>query len=567
MLETAEVFSKMPDGLDKSAMAMKVFGKSGQDMIPFLNRGAAGVEVLLNQADQLGLTLTNETLVANDALAIGLKRLELGFKGVQTMIGTAVLPVLANLVEELNNAATRVIAFIKPFAPMLAPILAAVAAIGSLVGGAAALSAVLAPLAPALGAIAGVIGPLIAPILLIGAALGALAVAWQTNFGDIQRIIPVIQSLWANLVTLAETITTKVAPLVELVMSNIRLLAGALAGFLAGDFTAAMTSLGGLAQNFITAWSTIIPDLAKEIASWAPVVLKKLGELVTDVLAWIVKKAPELADQFEFWSVVAYLWVDNAVRELMPRLAALMTDLTNWVTAQLPGLEDNLNQWVTPFVDWVLKVLAPLIQQLELMLLQALKWVVEQAPLIASTLGAWAAEFVKWVAPLIPPLLAALGALLLELTKWAATTAAEAMIGIGKNLALNIARGFGMAAGAIWDAITDVVSRLRVTLPGGVVVYGGATVEGRAAGGAVMGGQSYLVGERGPELFTPNRSGNIVPNGALGGAMSIDYNRLAAAMANVQVPVYLDGAKVAEGLRGPQGEIQRRASVPTGSRF
>ena len=38
-----------------------------------------------------------------------------------------------------------------------------------------------------------------------------------------------------------------------------------------------------------------------------------------------------------------------------------------------------------------------------------------------------------------------------------------------------------------------------------------------AAGGPVKGGSSYLVGEKGPELFVPNSSGNIVPNHAIGG--------------------------------------------------
>lgn len=39
----------------------------------------------------------------------------------------------------------------------------------------------------------------------------------------------------------------------------------------------------------------------------------------------------------------------------------------------------------------------------------------------------------------------------------------------------------------------------------------------RADGGPVSQGQTYLVGERGPELFTPNTSGAIVPNNKLGG--------------------------------------------------
>jgi hypothetical protein len=44
---------------------------------------------------------------------------------------------------------------------------------------------------------------------------------------------------------------------------------------------------------------------------------------------------------------------------------------------------------------------------------------------------------------------------------------------------------------------------------------------GRASGGPVMGGQSYIVGERGPELFTPSSSGNITPNNQLGGSTII----------------------------------------------
>jgi phage-related protein len=39
----------------------------------------------------------------------------------------------------------------------------------------------------------------------------------------------------------------------------------------------------------------------------------------------------------------------------------------------------------------------------------------------------------------------------------------------------------------------------------------------KAAGGPVTSGTSYIVGEQGPELFTPSRSGSIIPNHALGG--------------------------------------------------
>ena len=46
----------------------------------------------------------------------------------------------------------------------------------------------------------------------------------------------------------------------------------------------------------------------------------------------------------------------------------------------------------------------------------------------------------------------------------------------------------------------------------------------REMGGSVSSGQTYLVGERGPEMFTPNASGNITSNKDLGGSTNITFN-------------------------------------------
>jgi lambda family phage tail tape measure protein len=51
-------------------------------------------------------------------------------------------------------------------------------------------------------------------------------------------------------------------------------------------------------------------------------------------------------------------------------------------------------------------------------------------------------------------------------------------------------------------------------------VFGG----GKATGGPVIGGTTYLVGERGPELFMPGRNGTIVPNGAMSGTNNVVVN-------------------------------------------
>jgi len=62
---------------------------------------------------------------------------------------------------------------------------------------------------------------------------------------------------------------------------------------------------------------------------------------------------------------------------------------------------------------------------------------------------------------------------------------------------------------------------------GGQFQRGGGGILGsifRADGGRVKGGSSYIVGERGPELFSPGVSGMVTPNHALGGSTNIVVN-------------------------------------------
>jgi tape measure domain-containing protein len=60
------------------------------------------------------------------------------------------------------------------------------------------------------------------------------------------------------------------------------------------------------------------------------------------------------------------------------------------------------------------------------------------------------------------------------------------------------------------------------------------TLGKRAMGGPVSAGSSYMVGERGPELFTPKHGGNIVPNNALGGGSTNVVVNVDASGSNVQ---------------------------------
>lgn len=63
---------------------------------------------------------------------------------------------------------------------------------------------------------------------------------------------------------------------------------------------------------------------------------------------------------------------------------------------------------------------------------------------------------------------------------------------------------------------------------GGGLGGGGAPIGKKAMGGPVQPGRTYLVGENGPELFSPNGTGTIIPNG---GGMTQNFNISIAAPA------------------------------------
>ena len=100
------------------------------------------------------------------------------------------------------------------------------------------------------------------------------------------------------------------------------------------------------------------------------------------------------------------------------------------------------------------------------------------------------------------------------------------VIGTAIGVVIDLFAGLVDIVNKAFNAIKAVVNFIKnnpVTQAiGGAIdfAFGG----GKAAGGPVMGGTSYLVGERGAEIFTPSGNGVITPNNKLGGNTTINLN-------------------------------------------
>ncbi len=96
----ADKFKSMPDGVDKTALSMQLFGKAGKQMIPFLNDGAAGIEELREEAHSLGLVMGGDAVDASEKLNDDLERLHMIGQGLWRQAIGPLLPQLSILVKQ-----------------------------------------------------------------------------------------------------------------------------------------------------------------------------------------------------------------------------------------------------------------------------------------------------------------------------------------------------------------------------------------------------------------------------------------------------------------------------------
>ena len=117
-----------------------------------------------------------------------------------------------------------------------------------------------------------------------------------------------------------------------------------------------------------------------------------------------------------------------------------------------------------------------------------------------------------------------------------------------KNVALSAL--FDIQAEMLKVALFDPIKKAAGSALSGLVntgvnsFFGG----GFAHGGDISGGAPVLVGERGPEMFTPSSAGHITPNNELGGGITIVQNISAGVSQTIRtemmalMPVFIDQA-------------------------
>jgi len=99
LMDLADKFQSMPDGAQKSALALKVFGRAGADMIPIMNMGRVAIEEQIAKAKELGIVWSTEDAKAAADLTDSIDELKFAFTGLKK---EAVTPLIGPLTDVVN---------------------------------------------------------------------------------------------------------------------------------------------------------------------------------------------------------------------------------------------------------------------------------------------------------------------------------------------------------------------------------------------------------------------------------------------------------------------------------
>lgn len=99
----ADKFAQMEDGAEKAAIALQLFGKSGDRLIPLLNGGAAGLAEMRKEAERLGIVVSRDMARAAEQFNDSLTTLQARLSSVGIALANDVLPVLNKTTAELED--------------------------------------------------------------------------------------------------------------------------------------------------------------------------------------------------------------------------------------------------------------------------------------------------------------------------------------------------------------------------------------------------------------------------------------------------------------------------------
>ncbi len=113
LAEVADKFAGYKDSAAKAALAQKLFGKSGADLIPLLNSGAAGLREMGDEAARLGVVISDDLAKKSADLNDNITRLQTSLRGITVQLSGPLIEGFSGFATEVLKATQSIDGFAR----------------------------------------------------------------------------------------------------------------------------------------------------------------------------------------------------------------------------------------------------------------------------------------------------------------------------------------------------------------------------------------------------------------------------------------------------------------------
>lgn len=279
-MEAIDALGRMKNETERDAMAMRLFGKSAQELNPLIKAGSDELARLSKEAHNVGAVLSDESLEAAGKFDDTMQQLEASTKGLVATLGVAVIPAVSEVVNSVVGIVPKITQAIKTGDWSTAG--------KAVTDGIMGLLDKLITALPGLSQMAGTI---------IGSLAGALATA-------VPEVVPPLMAAAISLLeTLINVLVEHGPMLIQTGVDAIVMLIKGIIGALPKIVEAAINILIALQDAFYNALPELIPVaieavvmLAKSIINALPRLIEQIPKIVEAIVTTIVDNLPLLID-------------------------------------------------------------------------------------------------------------------------------------------------------------------------------------------------------------------------------------------------------------------------------
>lgn len=469
--EAVNKLQAMEDGTEKAMLATKLFGKSGQEMMPLLNGAAGSMDAMRQQANDLGLVLGDDAINAGVAFTDTMDQLQRSFGTAVAAIGVEFMPMITKFADFIIANMPTIQAVVQTVFDVLAT----------------AISVAVEWLSLIVDAIAGVVETVIEWVQSNSGSMDDLKSMFEEKISSIvdffKSFFELLKNMWdawgTDILAVLKAAWDLITPVFQFAFDLIVDIFNVFAALFKGDWEGVWEAVKTLLSNAWDNMKVIIEKalaLIEKIVKLAWEVIKTAIKVVLDLIVTIVTGAWKLVgDAFktalDFISKLTGTNFDG-IKNAIDKYMKMVSDIINTVWDYIKKTFENFLKLIKAIVTGDFEGMKNAIKaQMEnasgliTTIWNAIKTFFSTVlGNIVSTVGEKFEEVVRKIKDKMDNVLSAISGGFTDALKFVKGVGTD-FYNAGANIIGMVADGIKSAVGKVTGAIGDVMSKVRDYLP------------------------------------------------------------------------------------------------------